>query len=398
MAKIYKDVFSLKLQIAPVLLSMKIVFLNLLISMLLTPLSVWGGDIGLSVRALGMGNAYTAVVDDGDSIFYNPTGLAQPNRFHWTFLDPALGVNQLNSIGEYTKLVSNVDENFQQIISKLYGNSLFFYSGAKSVISYNGFFAGFYGVTQALVFVENPILPRIDMDYRLDYGIVGGWAFSPIPKMLSMGFQVRRVMRQGGSASVGVSRLVDLDPKALQEKINRRGVGYAFDWGFRLKYPHPLNPTLSFVWRDFGNTTFISQEEGVEAPQRVLSEQILGLGFHWKSFLVDIRPSMDWRFVNQVGMQIGQKVNMGVEFSFPFFDVRGGFHQGYLSYGGSFDLWIFRTDVASYGVEVGEYAGQKEDRRYLVQLSFNLDFDGQGGGGIETIKTRRKNRRLKQRR
>ena len=33
-------------------------------------------EMNTSVRALGMGNAYTAIVHDSDCVFYNPAGLA----------------------------------------------------------------------------------------------------------------------------------------------------------------------------------------------------------------------------------------------------------------------------------------------------------------------------------
>lgn len=36
--------------------------------------------IGVGARAIGMGNAYTAMADDADSMFWNPAGLAQMNK------------------------------------------------------------------------------------------------------------------------------------------------------------------------------------------------------------------------------------------------------------------------------------------------------------------------------
>ena len=39
------------------------------------------------------------------------------------------------------------------------------------------------------------------------------------------------------------------------------------------------------------------------------------------------------------------------------------------------DLSFIQLDLATYGVELGEYPGQKEDRRYLVQLTMELGFD-----------------------
>ncbi|MFQ6617960.1 MAG: hypothetical protein ACE5QV_04645, partial [Fidelibacterota bacterium] len=38
--------------------------------------------LGLGARAIGMGNAFTAVVDDGFSIYYNPAGLPWLEKRH----------------------------------------------------------------------------------------------------------------------------------------------------------------------------------------------------------------------------------------------------------------------------------------------------------------------------
>jgi hypothetical protein len=59
-------------------------------------------------------------------------------------------------------------------------------------------------------------------------------------------------------------------------------------------------------------------------------------------------------------------------------------------------LGLLKLDLATYGVEMGEYPGQLEDRRYALQLTLELGLDmglgflgssgsgaggGRGGGG-----------------
>ncbi|HRU38780.1 MAG TPA: hypothetical protein P5511_02795, partial [Candidatus Goldiibacteriota bacterium] len=41
---------------------------------------------GSGARAIGMGEAFTAIADDATAIYYNPAGLAQldHNEVHWT--------------------------------------------------------------------------------------------------------------------------------------------------------------------------------------------------------------------------------------------------------------------------------------------------------------------------
>jgi hypothetical protein len=67
-------------------------------------------------------------------------------------------------------------------------------------------------------------------------------------------------------------------------------------------------------------------------------------------------------------------------------DIRGGFHEGYYTYGAGVNLGLFLDYAASYGVELGSYPGQIEDRRYVLEFSMELGVgsfgvDGQSGSG-----------------
>ena len=50
-------------------------------------------ESGKSARALGMGNAFTAVVNDRNTMFYNPAGLNRVEGYYYTILDMAAGLN-----------------------------------------------------------------------------------------------------------------------------------------------------------------------------------------------------------------------------------------------------------------------------------------------------------------
>lgn len=336
-------------------------------------LNAIAADIGLSVRALGMGNAYTSVVNNSDAIFYNPAGLAKMSGFRWTILDPALGTNTYDSYQKYLDIAED-SSDVDQIINELYGEEVTVYSGAKTLLSFGGFSFGAYGIVDGNFLVNNPVFPNIESAYRVDYGFVAGAGFDLVPEFVQIGLQARRVARQGGAVPIGVATIATLDSDTIQDELNRSGIGYAFDWGMTLSFPGALKPTLAFSWRDMGDTSF-EPTDGAVAPDPVRQEQVIGLGINYESLLMDIKPAIDFRFLNDSDTQLGKKINLGVEFSWPIVDVRGGFHQGYYTLGTSFDLWIFRVDAATYGVELGEYPGQLEDRRYMVQLSFEFGID-----------------------
>jgi hypothetical protein len=62
-----------------------------------------------------------------------------------------------------------------------------------------------------------------------------------------------------------------------------------------------------------------------------------------------------------------------VEWELPGISVFGGIYQTYLSYGASFDAWLFRVTAASYAEELGGLAYQNGNRRYLLRLAMRLN-------------------------
>jgi hypothetical protein len=72
---------------------------------------------------------------------------------------------------------------------------------------------------------------------------------------------------------------------------------------------------------------------------------------------------------------MAKKVSVGAELELLVFNLRAGLNQGYIAAGFGMDFGLFKFDVATYGVELGVYAGQQQDRRYMAQMSMELDFD-----------------------
>jgi hypothetical protein len=116
--------------------------------------------------------------------------------------------------------------------------------------------------------------------------------------------------------------------------------------------------------------------------------------------LVTITPAVDFTYADRPDIQLGNKIHLGVEVALPLISIRAGINQGYYTAGAGLDLGLIRADVATYGVELGEYPGQQEDRRYVAQVTFELGFDPSrffggssgksgSGGGRSRLKQRR---------
>ena len=237
----------------------------------------------------------------------------------------------------------------------------------------------------------------MNLNYIFDYGVAVGAAVDFVPQIWSLGFTARRVNRTGTTLPLGPSILATLDTDAIMASIKDRGTGYGLDLGTMVTFPTPIRPTISFTIRNFGYTAF-SHDEGSKAPPRSEPDMTLGGSLTIDLPLITITPAIDYRFMDRGDIQTGKKLHLGVEVDLPLLTLRGGFNQGYYTAGIGLDAGVVALEAATYGVELGEYPGQLEDRRYLVQFKLELGMDGDvfSFAGLNSSSGSR--RKLKQRR
>ena len=325
-----------------------------------------------SIRALGMGNAYTAVVNDGDSLFYNPAGLGRSTGVNLTLVNLKLGLNGEEAHNTVQKVSSSSAEGIERF-SELYGEKLWLGLGGRSTLTIPHFGLGVYSSGFADIELKDPILPYFDINYLNDDGLVVGGAFTIGPKSY-FGINAKRVNRSGASQAFGVSSFINGDTEQIVTSLNKKGTGYGVDLGFSWEVPAGFRPVISAVWKDVGTTTFVSAP-GSERPPRIQDEQILGIAAGFDTTFLGLTTAIDFKHLNSSQENIGKKIHAGLEVDLPFIDIRGGFSQGYHSLGASIDLFLLQLDMAYYGVELGEYAGQDEGRRYQIALTMDLGFD-----------------------
>ena len=376
---------------------MKILILILLVFMLsYKALAFQASEGWSSARALGMGNSYSAIVSDADSMFYNPAGLANNKRFAWTILDPRAGLNGIDTVTRIKDLSSADSSNFAQKLNGLYGHPIFGEAGAKTAFLAPGFGVAAFSNSNAGLYFQNPASPVLNVNYFLDYGVSVGGGFDLVPDTLKMGVVVRGVNRTGTAQAIDANSLAALDPAVLKSELARKGTGYGADFGLLATGAGPAHPTLSFVIRDAGTTSFRSAA-GTIAPQPTVSNMLVGGSLELSGPLITIRPSFDYYYIDRPSIAPLNKLHLGVEVELPLIDIRAGLNQGYYTLGAGVDLGVLRVDVATYGVELGAYPGQQEDRRYIAQVTIDFGFDpgkfGFGGSGSSSER-----RRLKQRR
>jgi hypothetical protein len=356
-------------------------------------------EYGLSVKGLGMGNAYTGHASGHDAINYNPAAFARMQGLQFRLMGLGVGLNGLDSYDEYADIFDNSDD-VAATLNALYGRPVWARLDYQASLSAGPFIVGAYARNNLSFTLTNPALPYLDTNLYSDLVLFGGTGVQIIPQIFEIGFMAKRITRYASAGDITASTLAHLDSDFIETTSNQTGVAYGVDVGAKLTLPGDWHPSVGFAWQDIGDTKF-SFSATNPAPQTIENRMNLALGMEKDFFgVAKLRPAVEFKMLNgsSTDVQIGKKLHAGLELELPILTLRGGFNQGYYTYGASFDFWFFQVDAASYAVELGEYVGQQEDRRYIIQLTMDFGVDPKSGDWFNFSKYRQSARRLKQRR
>lgn len=341
-----------------------------------------------------MGNAYVAVADDYNALFYNPAGLARMKEWTGEFLNPSFEVSS-NTVDTYNDL------------------SDFLSSGAGSTTAALDLLAKYTGTTQhaGLGLTPHLILPALGFGFGvgvdLDATIVAhreiaadvnfgptiimpvAFAHNFLEDRLSVGASVKAVVKGGvdhefsindikAFTSTATQNAEDADPNAKKAEIGDYvlgGIGFGADFGILFTPVKTMAPTLGVSITDFGGTTFDKLNvtgTALGAPKTRLPSVNTGVSLKpFEHGPMYVRTSVDAAAMNQPE-HYSKKFNLGAEFGYgSIIKLDTGLHQGELAGGFSFDVFLLSIRFATYTEQLGEVAGEDEnlrDRRYAFQL------------------------------
>ena len=330
-------------------------------------------------RPLAMGNAFVAVADDYNALFYNPAGLARLQEWDGEFLNPRIEISKntqdfLNDMGN----LGSDSQSVLDLIESNTGKNHHFAAGMTPHLVFPGFGFGIGAqFNGSLTFHRYPSA-FVDAGLRLTIPI--SYAMSFMEDRLSVGATLKTRVRGGVFHEFSIE-----DLQALQDdsgdsssgpKIDdfmEAGMGYGTDLGILYTPMEPMKPTFGLSITDLGGTPYekmaLGSTDPKSAPSRVLPAVNLGLSFrpieNDGSYLL---ATMDMHAINQP-YDFSKKLNFGLEYGIgSIIKLLSGLHQGYLTAGVQVDVnWIILR-LASYAVELGETAGSVEDRRYMFEL------------------------------
>jgi hypothetical protein len=155
---------------------------------------------------------------------------------------------------------------------------------------------------------------------------------------------------------------------STSDLIGGKGSGYGADIG--VQRIQRLSPDVTaYFGAAFLNVGDI-QFGGGASPQR--GDLSIGTGLKFKYGITAFTLAYDVQQLNRSD-SFSKKQMVGGKFKLPLFDLFGGLHQGFLTYGAAFDVWIARISGTIYREELGPYQKQDPEDRYALRIDVKMD-------------------------
>lgn len=375
----------------------------------------WAGDTGVSYgihhqyvgsRPLGMGDAFVAVANDYNAIFYNPAGLARREDGEMNlFIDVGAspGFMALAKDIQNAQKTEGDDSAKQQaiadVLQKQYGKAF----GTRATL-----FGGFLvrpnwglAIIPADITTEESIHqavgPSINATAYVDSTVAFGYgadvkSFNANGR-LSWGITGKFINRGYFSKSVNTVELA-ADSNIVKKEDFREGFGVDADLGLLYTPNLPSDglfsllrltrPTFGLVVRNIMETKFTSslkllnkEPSSEEPPERLY--RVIDVGTRWEYpafWLFGGRGVMDVRDIMHPAFSLRKGLHLGLEFDWTVAswwkgNYRVGLNQGYLTAGVSALFALFNLDLVTYAENVGTYKTPVENRLYAVRMNIN---------------------------
>jgi hypothetical protein len=347
----------------------------------------------LSGRALGMGDAFVALSDDYNALYYNPAGLAKLN----TPLDAGMSLKfdmgdifgiageGVNIAGAHANAFSNVDSMAADgsLVDDImlfdrrpvgFGTLPEMHFAARSTdpdLPIGIGAAWFMGSQGQFMLDKGIYVPSASVRVRTDLAFRIAGAIQPLPG-LSVGLSpvlasystIEQTVniQQYQSVADSMQKKIDVE----QQKMYRPGFGI----GYTLGALYEIIPTEFRVGVVAYNLLLSMDHQRVPATYSmgfaylpaVLRNQGL---LRYCNFALDLEDMFgDQPFLS--------KVNMGAEMNLSLAQIRGGLKGGYPCYGLMLNLLVFQFEFTTWAEEAGLYTGQLEDRHYMFGMRLGI--------------------------
>ncbi len=331
-----------------------------------------------SLRARGMGNAFTAAANDEMLFFYNPAGLRSVNYNIYEIAGFNFTINQ-NTLDLGKSSSSNAT------LGKLAGKKIYF-EGNLGFLSHVNSRFGWSLFSGALldIQVRNPVIPYLETKAYAQYGLALGMAWSFMDYQLDVGLGGKLATRNGidkklhiTDASV-IELLEDQKTTKLMKLAETSETSLAPDFGviYHFDSYHNMEPKVALSLQNIGGLDF---KEAGKVPMTMnigvsTESEFNGFDMILAADYRDLADSQE--MISKGNIMTERNIKIGVEFGWKklfnghhLISLRAGRNGPYNSVGWSMNLFGFKVDFAKYSEEIGGYAGELEDKRTSLQVS-----------------------------
>ncbi len=333
------------------------------------------------VRPLAMGNAFVGVADDFNALYYNPAGLARIKEWELEIINPKFDISANTYFLAKTlkkKGKMSLSDTFQTISDETGKPN---YIGFSLTPYYIRPGWGF-GLTSDTFASFIPHQDGVDIDtkaYTQLTTIPVSHARNFFANRLSLGATFKLIGTAGFDENVTMGNISLVVPKS-QTGSNLKlkdflvsGLGFGVDLGLLFTPSEtPMEPTFGMSVINIGGIAYRKLlKSGTTAPNVA---PIVNTGFSIKPYKTDrmyVLVALDTHMINKPS-HFSHKLNLGVEWGFgKIIKVEAGLHEGYLTGGFQFDVWLFKLRLATYRVDRSPLVGMENsltDRRVVLQF------------------------------
>lgn len=346
------------------------------------------------VRPMAMGNAYVAVADDFNALFYNPAGLARLKTWSLEVINPrfAISANTIATMKDVSELSSGGSDasagksSVQSAIETfetLTGKPQYINLGLTPHFVFPGFGFGIGLDVGGSMVIHRQISAEVNAG--LDALVPFTYAKSMLDDRLSLGATVKGVFRTGVDREFSLADISafaksdsatgpDSDKQLKDFVQSGRGIGT--DFGLLFTPVKTMEPTLGVSLTDAGGTPLSASSDNYGKPKPREPSLNTGISFKpYSSGAMYLLTSVDAHSINQP-FHYSKKFNVGSELGLgKIFKIQAGLHQGEFSGGFQLDAWLLILRFATYAEQLGSTAGEDKllaDRRYVVEMKLLL--------------------------
>ncbi len=340
-------------------------------------------------RPLGMGNAFVAVSDDYNALFYNPAGLARIPEWTGTFFEMGFEVSQStwrlkNELQNFGQGSTGGNQEAIDFINRHIGEN----HHAAMFLTPHLIIPGF-GIGAGLEFEMTAMFHRqisADLSFGPRLILPIAYAHSFWDDRLKIGGGLKFVARGGVDREFSIEEISAFSSSGDSQDPSEPeigdyvegGSGFGADFGILFTPIKTMEPTLGLSIMDLGGTPYSTKlnvaGKALGTPDSRLPSVNTGVSIKpiqtEKTYLL---LAADAHATNQPE-HYSKKLNLGMEWGYSkILKLQTGLHQGEWTAGMQFDVRLLKLRIVSYKEQIGTLAGLDEnlgDRRLLIEFKF----------------------------